>query len=119
MALSRQQKTDLLSVTATRRREVLRRVKHYMAVSGLNTYDLAARINYARATLNLFLNERYHHVSGNDSGICAALVDYMDRNPMELPTEAQGTLYETQNVKLIRHCFIRALHQRCAYYFRG
>jgi DNA transposition AAA+ family ATPase len=119
MALTRQQKTDLLVVTATRRREVIRRVTHYMAVSGLNTHDLAVRINYARATLNLFLNNRYHHVSGNDSGICAALVDYMDRNPVELPIDAQGMLYETQNVKLIRHCFVRALHQRCAYYFRG
>lgn len=119
MPLTREQKSNLLVVTASRRRDVLRRVKHFMAVSGLNTFDLAARINYARPTLNLFLNDRYHHVSGNDAGICAALVDYMDRNPLELPAEVQGRLYETQNVKLIRHCFIRALHQRCAYYFRG
>jgi DNA transposition AAA+ family ATPase len=119
MPLTSQQKSDLLVVTATRRREVLRRVKHYMAVSGLNTYDLATRINYARPTLNLFLNDRYHHVSGNDAGICAAVVDYMDRNPVEQPTQAQGSLYETKNVELIRHCFIRALHQRCAYFFRG
>jgi DNA transposition AAA+ family ATPase len=119
MPLTRQQKTDLLVVTATRRREVIRRVKHYMAVTGLNTSDLASRIGYARPTLNLFLNDRYHHVSGNDAGICAALVDYMDRNPVEQPTQAQGSLYETRNVELIRHCFIRALHQRCAYYFRG
>jgi DNA transposition AAA+ family ATPase len=119
MPLTRQQKTDLLVVTATHRREVIRRVKHYMAVTGLNTSDLSARINYSRATLNLFLNDRYHHVSGNDARICAAVVDYMDRNPVEQPTQAQGTLYDTQNVKLVRHCFIRALHQRCAYYFRG
>jgi DNA transposition AAA+ family ATPase len=119
MPLTREQKSNLLVVTASRRRDVLHRVKHFMAVAGLNTFDLAARINYARPTLNLFLNNRYHHVSGNDAGICAALVDYMDRNPLELPAEAQGRLYETQNVKLIRHCFIRALHQRCAYYFRG
>lgn len=119
MPLTRQQKSDLLVVTASRRREVIRRVTHFMAVSGLNTCDLAARINYARPTLNLFLNNRYHHVSGNDAGICAALETYMDRNPVDLPSEVEGTLYETQNVKLIRHCFIRALHQRCAYYFRG
>jgi DNA transposition AAA+ family ATPase len=119
MAFSQQQKTELLAVTATRRRDVLRRVKHYMAVAGMNTHDFAARIGYARATLNFFLNERYHHVSGNDSAICSAAVAYMDRNPLEMPTQAEGTLYETQNVKLIRHCFIRALHQHCAYYFRG
>jgi DNA transposition AAA+ family ATPase len=119
MPLTRQQKTDLLAVTSLRRREVIRRVKRYMAISGLNVLDLATRINYSRPTLTLFLNERYHHVSGNDAGICGALVEYMDRNPVELPTQAQGTLYETQNVLLIRHCFIRALHQRCAYYFRG
>jgi DNA transposition AAA+ family ATPase len=119
MPLTVQQKTELLAVTSTRRREVIRRSKKYMSQTGLNSLDLSARIGYARPTLNLFLNERYHLVSGNDAGICSALVEYMDRNPVEMATKAEGKLYETQNVTLIRHCFVRALHQRCAYYFRG
>lgn len=119
MPLTREQKSDLLVVTATRRREVIRRAKHYMAIAGMEVADMAARINYARPTLCLFLNDRYHHVSGNDAGICGALEDYMDRNPVEMPTQVQGTLYETQNVRLIRHCFDRALQERRAYYFRG
>jgi DNA transposition AAA+ family ATPase len=119
MSLSHKQRKALLAGTADRSEPVIKRTIEYLSASGLRTLDLAARINYSRSAVDLFINRRYHKISANDSLIVAALTDYMDRNPVEPPTEVMGKLYETENVGLIRRCFTRALNQRCAYYFRG
>jgi len=116
---SQKQRKELLAVTATRRREVIARATDYMARTGLKQQDMASRIGYAHPTFNLFLNQRYHVISANDSALVASLVDYMDRNPITPHTHATGALYETENVELIRRCFYRAHTQSCAYYFRG
>ncbi|MBZ5533077.1 MAG: ATP-binding protein [Acidobacteriia bacterium] len=90
-----------------------------MALSGLGEQDLAKRVNYSHATLNLFLNNRYHEVSGDDSAICAAVESFMQAEPVSLETETEGALYETENVRLLRKYFYEALDWGVPYYFRG
>jgi DNA transposition AAA+ family ATPase len=119
MALSVEEKKRLLAPTDGQRRNLVARVNEYMSRTGMNALDFSARVGYSRSAINHFLNQRYFHVSGNDAAIVAAITDYMDRNPIAPRNEAQGKLYETENVRLIKHCFTRALNQRCAYYFRG
>jgi DNA transposition AAA+ family ATPase len=119
MAFSQDQRRELLKVTAARRRQTIQQANDYMGRTGLNALDLARRIGYARPTLNLFLNERYHVVSGDDSAICAALEEFMRTHPINSQAECEGKLYETENVRLVRRYFNEALDGRRAYYFRG
>jgi DNA transposition AAA+ family ATPase len=125
MAFSTEQRKELLKPTTALRREVIAQAKDYMARTGLNTTDIAHRLrtrggsSYSRTTLNLFLNERYHVISSDDSSICQSVRDFMDRNPIAHTLDVEGRLYETENVQLIRRYFNEALDGRRAYYLRG
>jgi hypothetical protein len=97
-----------------------------MARTGLNEADFARRIktrggsSYSRSTLNLFLNERYHVVSSDDSQICQAVIDFISANPITPQTISNATkLYETGNYRLIRRYFYEALDKGRAYLLRG
>jgi DNA transposition AAA+ family ATPase len=91
-------------------------VRKYLAESSMTIMDFAHRVGYERISIDLFLGNKITH---NDMAIRAACLDFMDAHPIEPITSADGKLYGTKNVELIRHCFNRALAQRCAYYFRG
>jgi AAA domain len=125
MAYSLQQRKELLTVTAEKRRKVIQAAVEYMGRTGLTETDLARRLrtrrgsSYSRSTFNHFLNERYHIISGDDSQICQAVEDFIAANPITAQFEADGKLYETENVRLVRKCFYEALEGRRAYYFRG
>jgi len=126
MAFSADQRKELLTVTAQVRQRVIREAADYMARTGLNETDLARRLrtrggsSYSRSSLNLFMNGRYHVVSGNDSSICQALVDFMAAQPIVPQTSAMARkLYETGNVRLVRHYFYEALDKGRAYLLRG
>jgi hypothetical protein len=125
MALSFEERKALLAPTAAKRREVIRAAMDYMSRTGLSETDFARRLrtrggsSYSRSTLNLFLNERYHHVSGNDSSICLAIQDFIANNPAQVRIKVTGKLYETENVRLIRDQFYQALDGGEARYFKG
>jgi hypothetical protein len=126
MAFSQDQRKELLAVTATRRREVIKSAIDYMSRVGLNEADFARRLrtrggsSYSRTTLNLFLNERYHVISADDSQICQAVVDFITTNPITQQTTANGKkLYATTNARLIRRYFYEALDKGRAYLLRG
>jgi type II secretory pathway predicted ATPase ExeA len=125
MAFSNEQRKELLKPTAALRHQIIRQAREYMARTGLNETDFAYRLrskggsSYSRTTVNLFLNDRYHIISSDDSAICDAIRDFMEKNPIALLQENNGKLYETQNVKLVRKCFYEALDGRRACYFRG
>ena len=125
MAFSQEQRKELLAVTAGRRRDVIKSAIDYMSRTGLNETDFARRLrtrggsSYSRTTLNLFLNERYHVVSGDDSQICQAIQDFITSHPIETSLNVEGRLYETENVRLVKRYFYEALDGRRAYYFRG
>jgi DNA transposition AAA+ family ATPase len=126
MAYSYDQRRELLAVTASRRREVIKAATEYMARLGLNESDFARRLrtrggsSYSRSTLNFFLNERYHIVSADDSQICQAIVDFISANPITPETISNATkLYQTGNYRLIRRYFYEALDKGRAYLLRG
>jgi hypothetical protein len=126
MAYSHDERKNLLVVTASLRRQVIRQATDYMARIGLTETDFARRLrtrggsSYSRATFNLFMNERYHVVSGNDSQICQAVMDLMAAHPIAPQTNAiDKKLYQTGNVRLIRRYFYEALDKGRAYLLRG
>lgn len=119
MALSSEQKKQLLARTLPARRDTISRLREYLQRTGLAQVDFARRINYASISLNMFMEGKYHNIAGDDSAIRAAIVDFIDAHPVEPVTESEGRLHETENVRLIRDCFYQALDGRRAYYFRG
>jgi DNA transposition AAA+ family ATPase len=125
MAFSTEQRKQLIVPTAAYRREVIKAATDYMARAGLNETDFARRIrtpggsNYARSTLNLFLNGRYHKVSGDDSAICAAVTDFIAAHPISPLVDTAGKMYETENTRLVRKYFYDALDFGRAYFFKG
>jgi hypothetical protein len=125
MAYSTEERKQLLAVTAPRRKETIRAALDYMSRTGLSATDFARRLrtrggsSYSRTTLNLFLNEKYHKISSDDSAICQAVEDFLAANPIEPCSRAEGRLYETQDVVMIRQHLYDALEYRRAYYLRG
>ena len=99
---------ETLAGTAERRHRVQALAKAYLVRTGIAAGDFARRINYGHSTLNLFLRDRYEHVGDNDSHICAAILDYLEKYPVETAEEAKK-LYEIGNVKAFRDVFTRAL----------
>lgn len=94
--------------------QVRENVQDYLARAQLTQVQLAERIDYSHTALNAFLRGR--HIAGNaaasDVRIRTALTDYMAANPVELPTDTLGRLYETANVKLMRGLFDSCLRDR-------
>lgn len=119
MAISTKDREALLARTLPKRREVIQQLTDYLERSGLSPADFARRINYSAVTLRFFLNGKYATVAGDDAPIRAAIVDFIDANPIEPLTESSGRLYETENVRLIRDQFYKALDGRQARYFKG
>jgi hypothetical protein len=126
MAYSLEDRKNKLKMTASLRRSVIRQATEYMARTGLNETDFARRLrtrggsSYSRATFNLFMNERYHIVSADDSQICQAVMDFMAANPITAQTTSiDRKLYQTGNVRLVRRYFYEALDKGRAYLLRG
>ncbi|HKW74856.1 MAG TPA: ATP-binding protein [Terriglobales bacterium] len=119
MALSVNQRKELLARTLPQPREVQRMLDDYLARTGLTRTDFAKRINYSAVTLHAFMGSNYGRVAGTDSAIRAAIVDFITAHPIEVQTDTAGRLYETDNVRLIREQFYQALDGRQARYFKG
>src|SRR5580704_6149116 len=119
MALSHAQRRQLLAATLPEANEVRFELQDYLARTGMAPIDFAHRINYSRQTLDSFLNDRYSHISANDRSIRAAIRDCIAAHPIASAPVSSGTLYETQNVRLLRKYFYEALDHRRAYYIYG
>src|SRR6185312_8625070 len=119
MGLSTKQREQLLARTLPQRHHVTAALSEYLQRTGLTPADFAKRINYSAVTLRFFLGGRYENVASDDTAIRAAIMDFINAHPIDLVTESDGRLYETENVRLIRDCFYQALDGRRAYYFRG
>src|SRR5438270_12752350 len=119
MALSSEQKRQLLARELPSIQAVRSQLQDYMERTSLQIGDVAARINYSRVSLYHFMQGRYENVSRSSAQIRAAIVDFIAAYPIEPVTKSGGRMYETENVRLIRKCFYEALDGRRAYYFRG
>lgn len=120
MALSAEQKRELLSRDLPRTTEVRRRLLDYMQRANLQPEDLRARTGYAGVSIRQFLNGKYEKIASNSRAICDAMVKFMDTYPIGPQITAQaGRLYDTRDVVMIRQHFYDAVrYQRC-YYLRG
>jgi type II secretory pathway predicted ATPase ExeA len=119
MALSSEQKRALLERELPSIKAVRSQLLDYMERTGLQTADMARRINYSRVSLYHFVQGRYENVARSSAQIRAAIIDFISAHPIEPVTKSSGRMYETENVRLIRKCFYEALDGQRAYYFRG
>jgi DNA transposition AAA+ family ATPase len=119
MALSSEQRRKLLERELPNIKAVRAQLQDYMERTGLQTADMARRINYSTVSLYHFMQGRYDSIAGTSAQIRAAIVDFIAAYPIKPITESDGKLYETENVRLIRETFYQALEGRRAYYFRG
>lgn len=119
MALSIEQRRKLLERELPSIKAVRSQLLDYMERTGLQTADMARRINYSRVSLYHFVQGRYENVARSSAQIRAAIIDFIAAHPIEPVTRSSGRMYETENVRLIRKCFYEALDGRRAYYFRG
>ncbi len=119
MALSNEERRLLLERTLPQSRQVREILTDYLARTSLETADFGRRINYSRVSVNQFLAGKYETVAANDAPIRAAILDFIHAHPVELLSQVEGKLYDTENVRIIRKYFYEALDNRCAYYFRG
>jgi type II secretory pathway predicted ATPase ExeA len=85
-------------------------IADYMRRSGLTQQDLGRRIGYARTTMNYFVENSYEAL-GSDLRIRKAAWDFMRAHPLDAPAESAGRLYQTENFRLLRSYFYRALDQ--------
>jgi hypothetical protein len=104
---------DTLALAATKpQRDACRAaVVDYMARTGIDKKSFAGCIGYAYSTFKLFLADKYHTVSGKDSIIIQACIDYMDAHPIQAAVPIEGELFETANVRLIHETFKRLLRK--------
>jgi type II secretory pathway predicted ATPase ExeA len=119
MALSTEQKRQLLARELPSIQAVRAQLQDYMERTSLQIGDVAARINYSRVSLYHFMQGRYENVARSSAQIRAAIIDFLAAYPIEPVTKSSGRMYETENVRLIRKCFYEALDGQRAYYFRG
>ena len=119
MAYSTADRKQLLAGSSGSSARDRERMRQYMQRTGLEARDFARRIGYSRAALNFFLADRYQAVASSDLGIRKAAHDFIQAHPIEPTREAPGTLYRTENYRLLRRYFQEALDHGRAYYVEG
>lgn len=108
--------TQLESATAE---DVRARLRKHMDLTGLNIIDIGHRINYSKNVLYQFMAGNYWRVAGSSRHIETAITKFLDENPVAPPTVANGDLYETENVRIIRETFEKLLPRPVAYMLYG
>ncbi|HZU33158.1 MAG TPA: ATP-binding protein [Candidatus Angelobacter sp.] len=94
-------------------------VDDYRSKTGLSPADFAHRIGYSYASVRTFIEDRYTDIAKSDIMLRSAIMQFVTTHPVTPSVMAQGKMYETQNVKLIRQHFYSALDHGRAYYFQG
>ncbi len=119
MGLAHAQRQQLLARNLPDSNKVRTTLGDYLSRTSLHPQDFARGIGYSYTTVRTFIANTYHGVASDDSALRAAILDFIERNPIARSTPVQGKLHETENVRLIRRYFYEALESRSAYYFRG
>lgn len=122
MALSSKEKRALLERTLPQRNQVRKELESYLQRTGLTYQDFAHRVGYSNVAMNFFLKGQYESIAANDAPIRAAIVDFIAAHPVgggDGGNGGQARLHDTQDVRLIREFFYKALDNRQAYYIHG
>jgi DNA transposition AAA+ family ATPase len=94
--------------------EVIELAKAYLQRRGMQSQDFARHIGYSYTTLVKFLNNTYERKNGSKrEAICAAILDFISKHPIDVPEEFQGKLYEIGNVRVLRDVFQRLCAEPC------
>jgi hypothetical protein len=122
MALSRNHKLALAEMNLPEDRDIRVQLEKFFATSGYTEADFAEAIGYSRAAVNLFRLGRYTQhskLAANTLALRAAIKEYIDQHPVVSIERARGSLYRTQNHKLLRRAFYQALDHGWAYCVDG
>lgn len=120
MALKAEQRKLLLEMDLPASNQVRQQLNDYLKRTALTESDFARRINYSKAAVAQFLGGRYHAISSNDRPIRAAITQFIAAHPVAVFAGFAGDkLYETENVKILREIFYKALDNRRAYFVAG
>ncbi len=93
---------------------VQRLVTGYLIQSGMSPVDFARRINYSPNTLQQFMCGHYSNIANTDR-ITAAILSFIESNPVEPEAPYCGKIYETGAVRLMRGVFTRLLSRPQAF----
>jgi DNA transposition AAA+ family ATPase len=104
-----------IGASAGERARVLPILENYLQRSGLPMQEFARRINYSRESLKAFRSDRYHMIAGTHIHLCQVIEEYIKKNPIDLPQQIFGELYDTTNVRVIRETIQRLLPRPTAY----
>jgi DNA transposition AAA+ family ATPase len=87
------------------------RVRDYMARADLSAADLAERVGKGRSTVNAFIQQRYtNHGNLREWRFLAAhLIEFIERNPVDVPLALKGNLFQTENYRRIARYFNAAV----------
>jgi hypothetical protein len=92
-----------------------KRLRDYLARTGLAIPDFARRINYSAVTVGHFLGNRYQNVSRSAVQIVTAIDGFIAAHPIAPLVSVEGELYDTANVRAIRGTFHKLLGRPVAY----
>src|SRR5271157_6060398 len=115
----REARVESLKLSAAESTPVRNRLKDYLDRTGLSPRDFGERIHSSKQAINSFLADRYEEVAGNATLICRAITTFVEAHPIEPPTHSCGELYETANVRAMRHIFQQLLQHPVAYMIYG
>jgi hypothetical protein len=66
-----------------------------------------------------FVHDSYDKIAANDGPLREAVLRFIEQHPVGQLEAAEGKLYETENVRLMRKYFYEALDNRRAYFVKG
>ncbi|HWQ97253.1 MAG TPA: ATP-binding protein [Terriglobales bacterium] len=119
MALSLEERRQLMALDLPEYDAAVKEVRDYMARTQLTSADIAMRIGYADSSIRNWLNGSYANVASHDTAIRAALMGYMTAHPIGATQHQQGKLHETRNTSLLLKYYSKALANGYAYYVHG
>lgn len=94
-------------------------IAEYLLRSQLELKDFARRCGYSYSAVRHFNQGSYHKIAANDGPLREAVLKFIEQHPVGQLEVAEGKLYETENVRLMRKYFYEALDNRRAYFVEG
>ncbi len=108
MAVSTEERERIANRKLPLARETREELSRYLALTDMTIPEFAARINYSKITLGHFLIGVYSRIASTDRYLRAAIVDYLESNPIQAAPGASGRLFVTENYRRIRRYVLAA-----------
>jgi DNA transposition AAA+ family ATPase len=127
MALTATRRAQLAQLSLPSEEEMARRIKSFLARSGMCLTEFADEIRYSHTTLSLFLNGKAyrHDAEGNNAQgsntlqLRSVCKEYMDLHDVELAHRMRGEHVATVDFQILRDATLKALAEGLAYVVDG